>query len=317
MKTTPVEPADLAGVMPVPPLARLPDHARSLDLESTRALVDHLASGGLRALLFGGNAFLHHVTLDEYETLLAWMAALPGPLWPIPSVGPSFGRAMDQAVLLRRYAFPCAMALPCADPRDAAGLERGWREFVERAGIPLMLYLKDEHNLGSDVEAGLDVVARLMADGTAVAVKYAVVRDVPGDDPYLEGLLARAPRDRIVSGIGERPAVVHMQQFGLAGFTTGSGCLAPALSSALHAACVRGAYEEARDLRTAFLPHEDLRDRWGPARVLHAAVELAGICTTGPIPPYVSPLDEARRNQLRPVAQALREANQQTREVTT
>jgi dihydrodipicolinate synthase/N-acetylneuraminate lyase len=305
MKKSPVTLDDLAGVMPVPPLPRRPDSARSLDLEAARTLVEHLAGGGLRALLFGGNAFLYHVTLDEYETLLGWLAGLPDPLWPIPGVGPSFGRAMDQASLLRRHAFPCIMALPCNDPRDAAGLEHGWREVVERSGAPLILYLKDERTLGPDLAAGLDVVARLLDDGTAVAVKYAVVRANPGDDPYLEGLLARVPRERVVSGIGERPAVVHMEKYGLPGFTTGSGCVAPALSAALHAACARGDRAEAERLRGLFLPLEDLRDAWGPARVLHAAVELAGICPTGPIVPFVSALDEHQRERLQPVARAL------------
>jgi dihydrodipicolinate synthase/N-acetylneuraminate lyase len=54
-----------------------------------------------------------------------------------------------------------------------------------------------------------------------------------------------------------------------------------------------------------FLPLEDLRDAWGPARVLHAAVELAGICPTGPIVPFVSALDEHQRERLQPVARAL------------
>lgn len=309
MKTTPVSPSDLAGVLPVPPLPRRSDAARSLNPDALQRLVDHLAGGGLRALLFGGNAFLYHVTLEEYDELLRWMAALPDACWPIPSVGPSFGRAIDQARLLRRHAFPCVMALPCGDPRDARGLERGWREIVERAGMPLMLYLKDEDTLGPDRDAGLDVVGRLMADGAAVAVKYAVVRADPADDPYLEALLARAPRERIVSGIGERPAIAHMERFGLPGFTTGSGCLAPALSASLHDACVRRAYADAQALRAAFLPHEDVRDAWGPARVLHEALELADVCATGPIPPYVSPLDTAERDRLRPVARALREAD--------
>lgn len=313
MKTTPVTPADLAGVMPVPPLARRHDEARSIDFDATRVLVQHLADGGLQALLFGGNAFLYHVTLAEFEALLGWMTALPDATWPIPSVGPSYGRMMDQAALLKRHAFPCVMALPCADPRDAAGLERGWREFVQRAGVPLLLYLKEEHNMGGDTEAGLDAVGRLIADGTAVAIKYAVVRDDPSTDPYLTSLLTRVPRERVISGIGERPAIAHMRDFGLPGFTTGSGCLAPGLSRSLHEACVRGAWHEAEPLRQAFLPHEDLRDAWGPARVLHAAVGLAGVCDTGPIPPFVSPIGDAQRTQLAPVARALRNTAALTR----
>ena len=74
--------------------------------------------------------------------------------WAIPSLGPSFGRAMDQARLLRRHAFRCAMMLPCGDPRDAAGMEAGLREIADAAGVPLILYLKSEDGFGSDRDAG-------------------------------------------------------------------------------------------------------------------------------------------------------------------
>ena len=92
---------------------------------------------------------------------------------------------MDQARLLRRFAFPCVMTLPCADPRDAAGLERGLREFAEAANVRLMLYLKDETNMGADRMAGLDVVARLVDEGLCVAIKYAVVRADPAPRPHI------------------------------------------------------------------------------------------------------------------------------------
>ena len=52
---------------------------------------------------------------------------------------------------------------------------------------------------------------------------------------------------------------------------------------------------------------EDLRDAWGPARVLHHATELAGIAPTGPIPPFVSALAPKQVQDLAPVARQLRE----------
>ena len=54
------------------------------------------------------------------------------------------------------------------------------------------------------------------------------------------------------------------------------------------------------------MPLEDLRDAWGPARVLHHATELAGVAPTGPIPPYVSPLAAKQLDELTPIAQSLR-----------
>jgi len=309
MKTSAVTLADLRGVFPVPPLARANDARRSLDFTENEKIVRHIAAGGPTRFLYGGNAFLYHITLAEYEQLLDWLAGFSEDWWMIPSLGPSYGRAMDQAALLRKYNFPTAMLLPCADPRDAAGLEQGLREIADAAGMPLILYLKEEHNFGADKEAGLDVVARLVDDGLCSWIKYAVVRQDPREDAYLDSLLRRVDRARVVSGIGERPAIVHTRDFGLPGFTTGSGCIASKLTQQLFDACTRGDWETAETIRAQFIPHEDLRDAWGPAKVLHSATALAGVAATGPTPPFISPLSAARETELGPVAQALLAAN--------
>ena len=306
MKTSPVTLADRQGVIAVPPLCRREDF--SFDWEQNAKLVAHLRSGGVTRLMYGGNAFLYHVTLDEFRQLLDWLAGLDDSLWAIPSVGPSFGRLMDQAPLVRRHRFPCVMALPCADPRDASGLENGLRRFAAAAETPLIVYLKEESNFGPDLLAGLDAVARLVRDGICVGIKYAVVRKDPAVDPYLEALLERVDRQWVISGIGERPAIAHLQTFQLPGFTSGSVCVAPALTQQIFECCQRGDWAAAAALREHFLPHEDLRDGWGPARVLHASVALAGIAATGPIPPFVSALDADRLARLGPVALELRVA---------
>ncbi len=305
--STTITTTHLAGVFAVPPLPRQRDARRSLDLDAAEAVARHIEAGGITRYLYGGNAFLYHITLDEFDVLLGWLAAFPATRWAIPSLGPSFGRALDQARLLRRHPFRCAMMLPCGDPRDPAGIEQGMREIADAAGVPLILYLKSEDSFGAEREAGLDAVARLIADGVAVAIKYAVVRDDPGQDAYLEGLLHRVERGRVVSGVGERPAVVHLRDFHLDGFTTGSGCVAPHTCSRLLAACQAGEWSAAEELRARFMPLEDLRDAWGPARVLHHATELAGIATTGPIPPFVSALTGPELERLAPVARALAE----------
>lgn len=300
---------DLRGVYAVPPLPRRAGSGRPLDFDAAETIARHIESGGITRYLYGGNAFLYHITLAEYEALLEWLAAFPASRWAIPSAGPSFGRAMDQAPLLRRHAFRAVMTLPCGDPRDAAGMEAGLREFAEACGLPLILYLKSEDGFGANLDAGLDAVGRLVDDGVAVAIKYAVVREDAAKDPYLEGLLRRVDRRLVISGMGERPAVVHFRDFGLGGMTTGSGCIAPRRCSDLFAAAGRGDWEAAGRARSLFMPLEDLRDAWGPARVLHHASELAGIASSGPIPPFVSPLTLPQVEALRPVAAALLEAD--------
>ncbi len=309
MARDPVTPDDLRGVFAVPPLPRRNDAHRTLDLDAAERVVRHIVAGGVSRFLYGGNAFLYHIALHEYESLLGWLSGFPSDRWAIPSLGPSFGRALDQARLLRRHSFRCAMMLPCADPRDPAGMEAGLRDVAAAAGLPLVLYLKSEDGFGSDQERGLDAVGRLVSDGVCVAVKYAVVRPDPAQDAYLDGLLRRVDRGRVVSGIGERPAVVHLRDFRLAGMTTGSGCLAPRLSQALFEACAAGDWSKAEALWAVFAPVEDLRDAWGPARVLHQATELAGIAKTGPILPFVSALTPAQAEELAPVARALVEKN--------
>jgi dihydrodipicolinate synthase/N-acetylneuraminate lyase len=309
MKTTPVTLEDLRGVFPVPPLARKTDAKRALDFEQNKLILRHMVNGGMTRFLYGGNAFLYHLTVAEYEQLLDWMTGFADNLWAIPSIGPSYGRAMDQAAILKRYNFPAVMHLPCGDPRDAKGLEIGLREISNAASTPLILYLKEENNFGSDKEAGLDTVAKLVDEGICVSIKYAVVRQDPTEDAYLASLLTRVDKARIVSGIGERPAVIHMRDWGLPGFTTGSGCIAPVPSNKLFAANVAQDYETAEALRTHFIPLEDLRDAISPAKVLHHATAAAGIAETGALPPFLSALSLEQVSAIAPVARELVERN--------
>ena len=304
MKTTPVQYSDRHGVIAVPPLCR--NGSGGLDWAQNERLVAHIRGGGVTRLMYGGNAFVYHVTLAEYEEMLGWLTTLDDGLWCIPAAGPSYGRLMDQAALLRKHKFPCVMALPCADPRDAKGLEAGLRRFSAEAETPLIVYLKDENNFGGDLLAGLDAVARLVADGVCVGIKYAVVRKDPSVDGYLTSLLERVDRQYVISGIGERPAIVHWRQFGLAGFTSGSVCVAPGKTQAIFEALEAGDDARAAAIREEFLAHEDFRDAWGPARVLHASMTLAGIAEAGPVVPFLSALREEQEAELGPCALALR-----------
>jgi hypothetical protein len=193
MKTTQIQKTDWQRVIAVPPLARKPD-TRAFDWSQNDRLLAHMVQGGIRRFLYGGNAFLYHLSLAEYTELLDWLAAQNDRLLMIPSAGPSFGRLQDQAPLLRARKFPAVMHLPCGDPRDAAGLESGLGEFADASATPLILYLKDETNFGPDRDRGLDCVAHMVDSGICVGIKYAVVRTDPSVDPYLEKLLQRVDR---------------------------------------------------------------------------------------------------------------------------
>jgi len=106
--------------------------------------------------------------------------------------------------------------------------------------------------------------------------------------------------------MGERPAVHHLRHYGLAGFTSGSVCIAPRLSTKLLNTLIAGSASDAPAALEPFLTLERLRDTWGPIRVLHDAVTLAGIADMGPIMPPLTKLSDDELPSVRAAAVELR-----------
>jgi len=305
VKTSPVTPADLASsVIAVPPLARHRD--LTISNADNRALIQYLEEGGVRTLLYGGNANLYNVGANELPELLDMLEQEAGDdTWVIPSVGPDYGKLMDQLAVLKGRDFPTVMILPLGFPATGDGLTTGIRRFAEAFGKPVIVYIKSDGYLEP-----LQVAA-LADDGLVAAIKYATVRKDPAEDPYLRKLIDVVDRKCIVSGIGERPAIVHLRDFGLNGFTSGSVCVAPNSSMKILALCKAHRWKEAEEERKAFLPLEDCRDSYSPIRVLHDAVTLAGIADMGPMLPMLSNLPESQRGPVRAAAVALRQHDAQ------
>ena len=299
MKTTPVTPADLQrSVIAVPPLARHAD--LSLNEAANRALLRHLEDGGVRNVMYGGNANFYNVGVSEYARVVDFLAEAAGPdTWVLPSAGPDYGKLMDQAAILRTRDFPTAMLLPMSFPYTDAGLADGVRRFSDALGRPAVVYIKNVDYLAPAT------VARLIEEGRIVALKYAAVRPDPTDDPYLAALREAVDAKWIVSGIGERPAIDHCRDFGLKAFTSGSVCIAPRGSMRLLRLLGEGRYDEAEKVRRHYLPLEDCRDGISPIRVLHDAVTLSGVADMGPMLPLLTGLAPAEREQVAPVARAL------------
>jgi dihydrodipicolinate synthase/N-acetylneuraminate lyase len=285
MKTSAVETADLTrSVLSVPPLCRRADFA--IDREQNIRLLAHLRAGGVSTFMYGGNANLYNMAPSEFALFCELVQGIAeSGDWIIPSVGSDYGKAADQLAFLRGQPFPTAMLLPHRFPATPSGVATGIRKLADIYGKPLIAYVKDD----GYVEAA--DLGRLMADGAICAIKYAIVRKDPAVDPFLDELLNVVPRERVISGIGERPAIMHLRRFNLAAFTSGSVCVAPRLSTALLRALQRGDDREAERLRTLFLPLEDLRDQHSPLRVLHAAVAAAGIADTGPLLPFLANIE--------------------------
>jgi dihydrodipicolinate synthase/N-acetylneuraminate lyase len=291
------------SVLAVPPLARTAD--LSVAQGENAKIIRHIEAGGVRTLLYGGNANFYHLPLSEYDRTLSLLATAAGAdTLVIPSAGPAYGTMMDQAAVLRRHRFPTVMVLPQVGITTSEGVVAGVSRFVEAAGIPALLYVKhDGYIEPADVKRLAD---RKLLSG----IKYATVRADPADDDYLRRLLEGVDRNLVISGIGEQPAVVHLRDFGLGGFTSGCVCVAPRLSTAMREAMRAGRWDEAEHIRAIFKPLEDLRNAINPIRVLHEAVRLAGIAETGPLLPLLTNVPASEHGRIRDAAVRLLHADQ-------
>ncbi len=289
------------SVMAVPPLARSSDGM--IDTLANKKIIRHIEAGGVSLLLYGGNANVYHLPLDEYEPLLVFLAETArSSTLVVPSAGPTYGLLLEHAKIIRRHHFQTVMILPQQGITTSAGIATGIRKFVELAGVPALLYIKHDGYIEP-----MDV-ARLWEDGLISAIKYATVRDDPSHDRYLADLIGMVDPALIISGIGEQPAIVHLRDFGLGGFTTGCGCVAQTLSQAMLAAIHRADWTEAERIRRVFKPLEDLRNAISPIRVLHEAVAGAGIAPTGPLLPLLDAVAIEHRPSIAAAARALLEA---------
>ena len=134
------------SVIAVPPLARDED-LKVCPIENAK-IMRHLEAGGVRTLLYGGNAMFYHIGLGEYaETLAMLQDHAGGDTTVVPSVGPAYGTSMDQAAILRGFDFPTAMVLPARDIATPAGCATGVRKLAEAYGKPIVLYIKFEEYL--------------------------------------------------------------------------------------------------------------------------------------------------------------------------
>ena len=287
MQTKAVTPEDFRrSVIAVPPLCRL---ANGMPSEANnRRMIGFLVKGGITAFLYGGNANAYHLTNDELAAMLDQViAAAPEHAWVAPSIGPDFGKARDQIALVRDRRFPTAMLLPSSGPLTTKGVAEGVRRLSDVFGAPLLLYLKSEDYLT------VEELRRLISDGVVCAVKYAIWQEHALEDNYLRELVESCGAERIISGMGERPAIDHWRGFGLRGFTSGSVCIAPRLSMAMLAAMKADRFTEAEEIRARFLELEQLRDERSQIGVLHTAVAAAHIADTGPLTPLLSAIDDA------------------------
>jgi dihydrodipicolinate synthase/N-acetylneuraminate lyase len=303
MQTRTVTTADLArSVIAVPPMAR--DKDLKFDRAENEKILRHIEAGQVTTMLYGGNANFYHIAPSEYESVLGQLAEIAAvDTLVIPSAGPSYGVMMDQAEILKGTAFPTVMALPHQGITTSQGVVAGLRNFAQKVGKPIVLYIK----YGDYIS--VEGAKELVDEGLVSWIKYAIVREDPANDPYLSQLVDVVDPALIVSGIGEQPVIEHLVDFGVNGFTAGCVCIRPDLSDQLLKAVQAKDLTRAREIQAIFEPLEDLRNGINPIRVLHEAVRLAGIAETGPALPLLSGISEVQTEEVKAAALTLLHAN--------
>ena len=303
MQTRTVTTADLArSVIAVPPIAR--DKDLKFDRAENEKILRHIEAGQVTTMLYGGNANFYHIAPSEYESVLGQLAEIAAAdTLVIPSAGPSYGVMMDQAEILKGTAYPTVMVLPHQGITTSQGVVAGLRNFAQKVGKPIVLYIK----YGDYIS--VEGAKELVDEGLVSWIKYAIVREDPANDPYLAQLVDVVDPALIVSGIGEQPVIEHLVDFGVNGFTAGCVCIRPELSDQLLKAVQAKDLTRAREIQAIFEPLEDLRNGINPIRVLHEAVRLAGIAETGPALPLLSGISEVQTEEVKAAALTLLHAN--------
>lgn len=292
-------------VVAVPPL--LWSGENEVDQVENDRLVKHIEAGGVRVLMYGGNANWYHLGGREFPQVLSLLSRLGGEeTIVIPSAGPVYGDLDRSADMFREYDFPTVMMLP-TEVSTSSGVLRGARRFASRLDKPIVLYVR-HINYVDPAE-----VARHIADGVIGLVKYGHVAADPKNDNYLAKLVDAVGADRILSGSGEVVAYEHFKRFDLLGYTTGSGCIAPFLSTCLRAALAEGDVLSAEALVSEFRDFEAQRDQSNPILALHEGVALAGLVPAGPPLPMLHELSPERRATVGAAARALLSSEQRRR----
>ena len=166
------------------------------------------------------------------------------------------GLALGHAVEVGRQALEVgADALLLMPPVHPYLCDAGFRDYVQAItdAVPLPLLTYKRGPVPSD-----KLLLELAGEGRLVGVKYAV-NELDG---FARFAAAAGGRLGLYCGTAERYAPFFMLA-GAAGYTSGSGCLAPRLTLALHAALAAGNTREAVRLLQIIRPLEDARGRDG------------------------------------------------------
>jgi 4-hydroxy-tetrahydrodipicolinate synthase len=248
----PFDLARLATVHLVPPTPFTADGRRVVP-EVLGRFVREMVAAGVRVFIpAAGTGEFHSLSASEaVECVRVTREAGPecAVLAPV-------GMALAHAVEVGRGALEAGadalLVMPPVHPYLCdAGFGDYLRAIADAVALPVLTYKRGP--VPSD-----KLLLQLADEGRLVGVKYAV-NDV---DAFAKLASTAAGRLGLYCGTAERFAPFFMLA-GAAGYTSGSGCVAPRLTLALHAALAANDSREARRLLQLIRPLEDARARDG------------------------------------------------------
>lgn len=273
---------------------------REVVSEHLTGLVHNLVSDGIRVFLpAAGTGEFHSLSVNEVvECVRATRSAANESCTVIAPIG--FG--LDHAVAIGKRALDAGadglLLMPVLHPYVN---DEGYRDYfltiADRLGAPLMTYKRGP--APSD-----KLLLELSRSGKLFGVKYAV-NDL---DAFLKFAIA-ARRDGnlgLYCGTAERWAPYFMLA-GATGYTSGSGCVAPRTTLALHRLLAAGNSSEALRKLAVLRPLEDYRARDGESYNIAAikyAVGLRGV-DFGPCRPPQRRLSQEEQGEIRGIVEKL------------
>lgn len=291
-----LDPTRLDTVQLVPPTPFSEDGAEVVP-ERLGRLVADLAGAGIRVFLPAAGTGEFH-SLGEDEVVACVRATREAA--PRATVLAPIGFGLARTVALGRRALEAgADALLLMPPIHPYLSDAGFHDYflmlTRTLGVPLLTYKRGP--FPSD-----RLLRELALSGDLIGVKYAL-NDLDAFARFAESVRGRCG---LYCGTAERWAP-YFALAGATGYTSGSGCLCPGLTLAMHRALAQGEYARAVETMRRIRPMEDFRARDGDALNIGAvkqALRLVGH-DFGPVRPPQRRLSSEEEVELRRVVESL------------
>src|ERR1035438_6737663 len=261
----------------------------ALDEKAFRDLVDWQADEATNGLVpvgtTGESPTLSH---DEHKLLVEWCVDQAD--GRVPVVAGAGSNSTAEAIELARHAEKAGadavlIVTPYYNKPTQEGLYQHYKAINDAIGIPIIIYNIPGRSI---VDMSVDTMKRLFECKNIAGVKDATAN------------MARVSQQR--AAIGEDFNQMSGEDITALGFMAhgGHGCIsvtanvAPKLCAEFQDACLRGAYDRARELQDKLMPlHDAMFCEPSPAPVKYA-VSLLGLCTPEVRLPLVELTDAGR-----------------------